>query len=229
MLLILEKWLTQQGWEVYKEVQIGRSNFAINDIVAVRDWKKTKLIWTIEGKMSLGHKVVEQAFQARRHSHFVSVATPNFIENLVLDKFCKVFGVGRIAVKPDVDKTFSYTNYMEGSSKNPVHQLIQPYLHRKADTKALLKVLHPEMKKSVAGSKDGGYVTPFSLTILRVKEFLKNKEPQPMKAIIDGIDHHYRTDTTARASIARAINCGYAKGFKKITQGRQTLFTLEDQ
>lgn len=214
-------WLEKNGYEVYKEV------FTIDgdiDIVAV----KKGLVWAIECKKSYTNTVCEQAYSRLKHAHYVSIAIPGSRNtNLPYDFFLKYHGIGKIEVnKWDknhyvvIEDTKPKISRPKQNYKNFVREL------RLKRIRSLREFLSEKHKDLVAGSRYGGQITPYKITISKIKELL-SEEPKTMSDIIDTIDHHYSSNRSAKSSLAKAMLL-FEKGFKSVKgESGETLWSYE--
>jgi hypothetical protein len=206
-------WLCDMGWTVYKEVLIQKSG-KIADIVAVKDSE----VWIVESKLIYGSKVLEQSYYMKDYSDYISVAIPNAKENLVLDFFAKHQGIGVLEVHSNGGNT-EFANYvfrkeMEVKNNNPRFK------------SQLLESLHEDQKLSIAGSKGGGYVTPYKLTIDRIKEYLTKNGPKSINDIVQNVPHHYSNNSSAKATLAKRF-LTIEKDFELVEENDQKIVRLK--
>lgn len=211
---IIELWLKGQGWTVYKEVK-PKTGTTIADIVAIKDGE----IWIVETKLHFGTQVLEQAYKWSKVAHKVSIGIPaNNYANIVLNHFMNSHGIGQILVyAPTNDRPGYCKNHIDATKKDD-----PPY-------KAyILGSLHEKQLDSVAGVKGGGYVTPYSLTIDNVKEFLKTNGPSTMEQIVSGIKHHYTSKTSAINTLTKRLIEVETEFETKIDNGKR-IFWLQSK
>ena len=147
---------------------------------------KNNQIWIVETKLIYGTKVVEQAYAWQKFADFVSIATPRTMKkNIVLDFFIEQKGIGLFWVAPN------------WNSDHFVHLKTNPVQNNAYLREEIIKSLHPEQKISIAGSKGGGYVTAYKLTIDAIRELLKNEGPQELNQLVTRIKHHYANNKSA--------------------------------
>lgn len=174
-------------WDVYQEVMCRGS---VADIVATFD----NLVAVIECKKSFGLTVIGQAWNWRRAANYLWVAVPATRSSMAHrfgDVVCNQYGIGKMVV----------TDY-------GVTPRIQARLQRRRGTsiKTSLREEHKTFAK--AGSAAGGHFTPFKGTVKALEEFVHRNPGCSLKEAIDGIQHHYHKDNTARSCIARYIEQG---------------------
>lgn len=207
------KWLEDQGWTVYKEVELRRGGVA--DIVAVMDG----VIWIIETKNSLSCALAVQGAARLMHAHYVSIACPTPKTGghgeEVIDFFCRFHGVGRIAVTwnsvweeleaSTLRRWERGTRYHRRQKKpdGPVLDETAPIRRERCANIAYLRgFLCEGHRASVAGSKGGGHITEYKKTIDAVRAALRRSGvPMTMKELVGQIDHHYSSASAARRTL----------------------------
>jgi hypothetical protein len=184
------EWLESQYWDVYQEVAY---NGKVADIVATSGY----LTWIIECKRSLSLALLEQAMIWKQYgvAHYLSVATPYKFHIVRGGQaaiwFLRQQGIGLIYVRP-----------------YEVHQNIPAKLYRRAFT-SLRKSLNDRQKTYVkAGNADGRYWTPFQETCRTLRRFVGENPGVCLKDAINGIRHHYSSDSSARACISQYLQSG---------------------
>jgi hypothetical protein len=213
---IVVTFLESQGWTTYKEVRGGDVGSRIADIVALKDG----LIWVVEAKLAFSAVVVEQAWKWKRDAHFISIAVPQ--RNLsmkgssVLHHFCNAEGIGILGVRPS-----------NGLRPGTVETEQEP-LHRQsnAEKSKLVKNLLPQQQDSQAGTK-GNIITPYRVTVNGIADFLAANGPSTLKEIIAAIPHHYRTKTSARASLLKNLVKFESDQFEEIKLDGEVGFKLK--
>jgi len=186
--LVIE-WFESNGYEVYKEViNTKRKNRA--DIIVVKDGEYT----VIETKLSFGLTVIEQVFKWKPYSHYSYCCIPKS-KSRNSRRFgydmCKDYGVGVM----EVDKYGNISIIHESSfTKDPE-----------------LPKLYEEQKDQEAGSKPSkdSYITPFKITCKKLIEYISNSNSdQSLLTSIKNIDHHYKSDSSAKNALTKLINMG---------------------
>lgn len=220
-------WLEREKWEVYQEVQqtygapagTQAAEIQIADIVAVQG----PLVWIVESKAALGLAVIEQIEGWHQYAHFRSVAVPDadrinhsrgrtsprgraYAERLLSDQ-----GVGLFLI-----------DQMYPGSVPEVLRYESPRMNRHAiNAKTLRERLEPEHKTfSKAGSANGSCWSPFRRTLKYVRAYLEEHPGATFKEVIDGVDHHYCNDATARACLRQWISDGHMPEVKIRLEGK---------
>lgn len=186
-------WLAEQGWEVWQEVQLNTySN--IHDIVAV----KCGLTWTIECKMTMNLTVIAQA--ERSSTCFRSIAIPHASSSsstsghALGERICKDKGIGIITV------SYGYESIRVGNAYSP-SMFKAGYKYRKELIERLQSI---PKAYAEAGSKQGHW-TPYRETMDSVKRFVAKNPGCSIKDIMKSVDHHYRSDATAKSCIPKCL------------------------
>lgn len=198
-------WIEAQGWEVYREVTIGMS-MPRADLCAVSG----KWLWVVECKMRFGFDVMAQALDWSRYANAVSVAVPKGVSRnsrgrRLGEQVCRDMGLGLILASPLNEWC-------------PRWGVIAPRLRRTRDPK-LAQALHPDQKGGPAGTAKGGYYTPFRGTCCRLRDLVRKSPGIDAKSAIKALDHHYASDTSARAHLLRHVRNGFLDGIR-IENGR---------
>lgn len=184
-------WLTSEGgWEVYQEVSAG----ARADIVATRGLA----MHVIEVKTSLSMALLEQAVAWRHHAHMTSVAIPERKRGS-RDGFAvaALFGLGILEVGP----------------LGRVREIRRADFSRPKEPEFLRRRLNEAQKTyAPAGNARGRFWSPFQQTCEDLRRFVEKNPGVPLKAAIEGISHHYRTEASARSALAKWIEAGSVPG-----------------
>ena len=185
--------LLDDAWEVYQEVAPFYCG-QVADIVAVR----ANRIWVIETKMSLSLAVIEQAEWWKYYAHWVSCGVPAPSRRLGLrnnnrgrhmaERVARWLGLGLLEVDGD-----------------GVGNTMAPSLNRHAKVEHLRNVLSDEHKTYAAAGTKQGYWTPFKRTCRDVTKYVADHPGCNLKDAIAAVDHHYGTDSTAKACLAKFI------------------------
>lgn len=186
-------WLQDLRLDVYQEVELRHTNGRC-DVVAVAD---ARWVWTIELKTRFGLEVLAQAERWIRmgyaHRSSIAIPSPTASDAFALGlRVASTLGVGVLIVS--------------GAS---VREMTPARRFRAPRAGALLATLEDEHKTAAkAGTSGGGYWTPFRRTCRDVAAFVRENPGATLKQTIDGIDHHYATDASARAHMVGWIERG---------------------
>lgn len=199
------RWFTNQHWEVYQEVQL-LSGAPVADLVAVQG----PLLWIVECKQTLTFNLFEQVEGWRGYAHFRSMAVPpvshrsrgrSFAMSVADD-----YGIGLL----EVDKL------------SGVNVRVDARLDRHArEVDRVRKVLAPEHKTfAVAGNAHGSRWTPFQQTCRDLARFVDENPGTSLKGAVDGIEHHYANDRSARSCLRQWLDAGIVVGVELRKKGK---------
>jgi hypothetical protein len=195
----VKHWLEEKEYEVFSEVTLkyGRGRA---DIVA----RRSPAIAVVELKTTLSLELLEQAYRWKSHAHYIYVAIPRRKKSVpkIITDFFRKEKIGLLEVS--LFRTGGNIYEMIPARFN------RPFLNNIDWSKELL----PEHKTFLpGGSAGGGYVTPYKLTINRVKEFLRRRfewnrngwDPEgwvTITQILDECETHY---AAPKNSLAKAL------------------------
>ncbi len=202
----LVKWLKDQHWDVYQEVQMHQGG-NIADIVAAQG----PLLWVIECKKTMSLELLGQALEWRKYSNFTSVCIPyasrRYSKGRTAAKhLLKSNGIGLIEIREEK------TGYKHATD---VDVSIRPAL-RRSISPSLKKSLNEKQKTYArAGNANGRRWTPFQQTCVEINKIVKRRPGITLKDLVDALpQHHYASDKTARSTIGR-----YAQAETSIIKG----------
>lgn len=189
------------GYEIYSEV-IYKSGSKRADIVAVKDNEHI----VIETKMAMNLTLLQQGFYWKDKVQKVYICFPSKRKiNWFALQMCRDYGIGVYIYK-----------------KNGLNLMLESSVCDNPD----LPKLYEQQKDSIAGSKGGGFVTPFSMTRDRLIEHIKTNGEQLLLQSIKDIDHHYSSNSSAKTSISKMINLNVIKELVLFNKGKQTWIKL---
>lgn len=185
--------LTEQGWEVYQEVETGAGR---TDIVAVRGGIR----WAIEVKTSMNLAVMDQARANVAYFHYSSLAVPapangRQPRSWVFAAECgRLFGYGVIALTES--KRWD-TITMRIESRGRLNRRPLP-----------VKLWEQQKTEAAAGTNRGGQWTDFKWTVRQLEQKAQFEPGIKLKEAIKGIDHHYGNEPSAVGCVSRYIRGG---------------------
>lgn len=204
-------WLQDQHWEVYQEVSTGLWGGRA-DIVAVQG----HLSWVVETKRSLSLDLMAQAFDWIGRANFVSVAVP-----LGRDSRSRAFATRLLHERGIGLIECDVAGHVWHKPPRLCRKVARPI-------RDLLCEAHKTM--APAGSARGGYVTPFALTCRAVQDFVVVNPGCTMRELVDGIDHHYMRDSTARSCLNRWLGTAKIPDVERRHEDNQwRLFPIPDE
>jgi len=197
------KWLVDQGWDVYQEVTTGYGGKRA-DIVGLQGG----LSWIIECKTSLSLSLLEQGWRWIHTANYVSIAIPTVRKRMpgrvVAERIAAHFGIGIIHV---------------GRNVADIKQGPPPVLHRRTHFDISNSCVPEQKTWGAAGNAKAEYWTPFRSTVRGLTRYVTDHPGCTVKEAIEGIQHHYRHDTTARACILKWLRAGVIRGIR-IVEGK---------
>jgi hypothetical protein len=211
----LKEWLENVGYDVYSEVQSGQGGNRA-DIVAIQK----PVITIVEMKVTLSLDLIGQAVRWKPYVNYVYVAVPYSRHRYSSDYPCQLLrqeGIGVLQVREDV---------RHGAA---VSVLVNPKFHRRINNH-MRDTLVEQHKDLPGGHAGGGYVTPYKLTIDRVKEYLGSWKVEraggwaTMAEILQHCETHY---SSPKSSLAAAMKSFEAKHFETRIHERKLQFRLK--
>lgn len=207
-------WLEDQGWEVFQEVQPQRAS-KVADIVAV----KGSVYFIVEVKKTLGLAVIQQAAEWYGYAHMRAVAVPPSVYKNRVQRFAEEvaskYGVGVLRV--------SRNAYADGATWR-----CGEFDHNPKLLKFLKDCIRPEHKYWAAAGSQGKHFTAFKGTVIAAKEFLKTHPGSTIRELVDGIAHHYSTDSAARSTLGRWVSEGVIKDVRRERDGKMYRYYLKE-
>jgi hypothetical protein len=203
---LIVKWLRAQHWEVYQEVSLGYASERA-DIVA----KLGSLLWVIEAKRNVSMKLLEQSLNWIGYANMISMASLGGKKRTarLLNWFWRQTGIGLITICPISDG---------------VDVRYEPRLYRIKHNRLKDSLCEEQKNFCAAGSKDGGYWTPYAQTCREVLSRVKREPGITMKQLMDGLEHHYSSSATARACLTKWAAMGKIPGVKVERDGKMNRF-----
>jgi hypothetical protein len=189
---VVVDWLESEDWEVYQEICFDGGGSKTADIVAVKDGH----IWIIETKLSLTLQVLAQANSWDCQYRSVAVLKSKRSQGRDFAfRVCQKFDLGLIEVNisghdviSNLEPALRTTHYVE---------IVE---------KSMLKKLAKFHKNGIAGSQAGGSLTPYKMTMLKIREFITNHPSCTLNDIISNVGiGHYSSEQSAKGSIRSAL------------------------
>ena len=175
-------WLIESGWSVFQEVRQGGVGSPIVDIVAKK--VEEDITWAIECKGTFNLDVIAQADNNKRFFNFSSVAIPapsparfskESRSRLLAKEVCRERGIGILEVT-------MYGDVEDYDSGDPIEDEVYkvdsvwtPKPNRTRTAFMGAEWLHNRQKEMApAGTKGGGYYTPYKAMMEDVKAYIKD-------------------------------------------------------
>lgn len=198
-------WLGQGGWDVYQEVEVGRGGRRC-DVVAV----KGRTLWAIECKASLGLAVLGQAHAWLGHAHRVSVAT-RAVKSEFGARVAREFGIGWLVVSGGGGGRRARAR-AQGRGRLAVRTRVAPARGARI-SRRLADALCAEQKSfAPAGNARAQFWSPWKGTAAAVRAWVAEHPGGPFAEMVREVEHHYRTQATARSCLRRHIEDGLVAG-----------------
>lgn len=191
--------LQRQGYEVYEEVSTGYGGKRA-DLVGVRG----VVTIVVECKSSLSLKLLDQLTCWRGYANLIVGAFGGGRIGNAANAFCRTTGIGLWSIV------------------SGVNEKIPPTFHRRK-WDGLKDALHPAQRSQEyarAGSRDGGYWTPFRQTCDALLVIV-NGHPNgiDLRDALRQVKHHYASQSSAVSSLPGLVRGGHVKGIR-VTDGR---------
>lgn len=154
----VKKWLEEREYEVFSEVEVPSASGRI-DVVG----KKKPAYCAVEMKTSLSLELVDQAVKRRQAFHYIYIAIPKRKKEIP-------FFIERILMKEKIGILLIDVKYGNVSCCLPARFNRPIFSTKYSKLESILTEEHKTWLKG--GSNGGGYVTPYKLTMERVKEYL---------------------------------------------------------
>ena len=201
-------YLQAADWTVYQEV-LRRGSRA--DLVAT----KGPLVWVLELKTSLSLALIEQCEAWVGKASYVSAVVPCGCGGSFTDKILRGFGIGLLRVRSD----------WLPAQVEPCG-FVQPRLCRRPGIAGeWAKHLYEEQKTFCEAGSQSGAWSPWKATCHAMHAFVLENQGCTMKQAIEGIRHHYRTQSTAISSMRQWVQAGRVPGLRiEVVGGKHLLF-----
>jgi len=177
---VLEQFV-RDGWDCYPECMMCGARA---DLVAIRNG----LIAIVECKTSLSVSLFDQIIEWRPFANFLYAATPSRKKrrfSITEKHLFQYFGIGHVSIGYIV--RVDEARYLRIPKKN---------------AKKVLDHLHPDMKNYVPGSQaTDGFSSPWKRTMRTAIEYVRTHPGCTIKDLVAGIEHHYASTASARASL----------------------------
>ncbi len=193
-------WLAENKpeWKVYQEISVRSSKVA--DIVCVRKVGERPVVWVIELKTSLTTELIRQACEWDVSYRSIAFPKAKSVQGTKNQSWWALYvwanmGLGVLRFRD----RYGIQEFKEPPSRQPQH-----FKHRDQ----LLKMVHnfPEAEMAKAGTKHGGQVTPYRVSMEKIKEFLRENPGSGSGDIVKALGKlHYASEHSARGAIGRRL------------------------
>ena len=162
------------------------------------------IVIAVEVKKFLNFKVIQQAHDNIRRSHYSYVAVPRSSEksNPFALKICKEFGIGVLS--------------FDDINDNGVSEIVKPKFNRKAFVRYANKLTEDSFyRRTTPGAKSGETITAFSCTVEGLEQYVRRHHGCTIKKALENIDHHYSSFSSAKSCIVKYIDTGVIKTIRR--------------
>jgi hypothetical protein len=205
---VIVEYLKDRDWEVFMEVQSHVSDGRCDIYAKLGDFT-----WAIECKNSFGLSVIEQALGWRGQATMVSVAVPGPVSKLsrLGTEICRERGIGILTGEVHNSRLWA----------TPV-EIVNECLAAKIDTGAIrIPKLYEEQKTwAEAGNNEGKFFSPFQKTKKGLVEHVQAHGRVNLKEALVAVNHHYKSDSSAVASIVDLVSRGVFPELRVSKEGR---------
>lgn len=221
-------YLLERHFEVYQEVPAG---IGAVDIIA----KAGPLIWAIEVKKQMSFELIAQAKRWIPYANMVSVCVPlrRGKNELIVLETLRAFGIGLIVVDPrgvvQEGRIRKWANVDEQARRH--HPTVPHYVDFHTDIAApfrrktlphLRNMMMEEHKTfAVAGSAATQRWTYYKRTCRDLLQMVEREPGITLRIAIQKLQHHYATDSGARATLCRLIQAEEIPGIRMEREGAE--------
>lgn len=211
-------YLQEMGYDTYEEVHLGPGPRP--DIVGLRG----SVIAIVEVKRSMSLTLLNQMMHWRGQVHYVYGAIGAGRIGLAADRLCRQEGLGLWEVKSNVWGQ----NVVPSLKRVSLTCAIDARLYRHRTALWTLDHIRGACNDhnrsgsawANAGSKAGGYWTPFAQTRRELSRLVKKDPGKKMEEYLDAMDHHYSSTSSGKASLFDLIRRGILDEFEIRREGR---------
>jgi hypothetical protein len=213
---VLVEHYRKMGYEVFNEVSMSGGGSRRIDMYCKNDDHTIG----IEVKLNMNLTVLEQGFNWRNNANMIYVAVPKNGKDLRFAKMlCEDIGLGILTVS--MVRTYN----TEGSTYKgaSIEEILKPAYNENI----VLPKLYEEQKESIASNATGSFVTPFSLTRIRLVEYIRNNGPSYIKDVLEKMEHHYQHNTSAVGALSGLIKSGVINELVLYKEGNKNFIKLK--
>lgn len=210
--------LQEMGYETYEEVHLGPGPRP--DIVGLQGSR----IAIVEVKRSMSLTLLNQMMHWRGQVHYVYGAIGAGRIGMAADRLCRQEGLGLW----NIDSNLWGQHVTPSIERASITSAIDARLYRHKTALWTLDRIRGACNEhnrsgsewAGAGSKAGGYWTPFAQTRRELGRLVKKDPGQKMEVYLDAMDHHYASANSGKASLFDLIRGGILSEFELRRQGR---------
>ena len=197
--------LQRLGYDTYEEVQCG-SGSKRADIVAIQG----SISMIVEVKLSLSLALLDQLTHWVGLANRIVGAIPPKRLSVSANSYCRMRGFGLWLVDN------AYDTHIDERIVPRTMRFKYPHL----GIRRWCKSEHQSGEYASAGSKGGGYWTPFNQTCKTLSGIVRRNPGIKLKDALDQFNHHYSSKNSAMSSLPDLIRRGVVEGIQIKAQGR---------
>jgi len=210
--------LQEMGYETYEEVHLGPGPRP--DIVGL----KSPIIAIVEVKRSMSLTLLNQMMHWRGQVHYVYGAIGAGRIGLAADHLCRQEGLGLWKIESNLWGQ----NVEPRIERATISSVLNARLYRHKTALWTLDQIRKACNDhnrsgsawANAGSKAGGYWTPFAQTRRTLHRLVKKDPGRKMEEYLNDMDHHYASTNSGKASLFDLIRRGILEEFELRRGGR---------
>lgn len=210
--------LQEMGYETYEEVHLGPGPRP--DIVGLRG----SIIAIVEVKRSMSLTLLNQMMYWRGQVHYVYGAVGAGRLGRAADCLCRQEGLGLW----QIENTFWNPDVEPDIKRASITCALDARFYRHKTSLWTLDRIRDSCNDhnrtgsawANAGSKAGGYWTPFAQTRRELGRLVKNDPGRKMEEYLNDMDHHYASSKSGKASLFDLIHRGILDEFELRREGR---------
>ena len=205
------------GFTTYAEVCFKGGSDIRCDLFARKENSETRMgghTILFEAKLTFNLKVIEQCYlwKQKNAAHEFYVICPTTFRKIKSRKFarevCRLLGIGVMEV--DLKSKKYIISVKSVWCPNPK-----------------VPALYEEQKSIIASNSDNNYITPFKVTVIKINEYMMNRDREFLYTLIKNIKHHYKSEMSAMKGIKTNIENNVIKGFY-ITKENNKIVVYKD-
>lgn len=210
--------LQEMGYETYEEVHLGHGPRP--DIVGLRG----SIIAIVEVKRAMSLTLLNQMMYWRGQVHYVYGAIGAGRIGIAVDRLCRSEGLGLW----QIENTFWNPDITPDIEKATITSALDARLYRHKTALWTLDHIRESCNDhnrsgsawAKAGSKAGGYWTPFAQTRRELGRLVKKDPGRKMEEYLNDMNHHYASSNSGKASLFDLIRRGILDEFELRREGR---------
>lgn len=210
--------LQEMGYDTYEEVHLGPGPRP--DIVGLQGAR----IAIVEVKCSMSLTLLNQMMHWRGQVHYVYGAIGAGRIGLAADRLCRQEGLGLW----EIESNLWGLNVEADIAQASITSALEARLYRHKTALWTLRRFRESCNDhnrsgsawAAAGSKTGGFWTPFAQTRRELHRLVKKEPGKKMEEYLEEMDHHYASANSGKASLFDLIRRGIINELELHREGR---------